>query len=96
MDSPHPPEEAPKPSHGPNLLWTSEIEREVGKWQSTWKFPFPDIRLHNYEQFLGRPREELRLIHHLCSIYRQVQESGMLQCTPWIEKIPLFVYLPSR
>ena len=96
MDSPPPSEEAAKTSTGPDLLWTPEIEREVDNWQTTWVFPFPDIRLHNYQQFFGRPKEDLRLIHHISSICCDVQQSGMLHCIPWIEKIPLFVSFSTK
>lgn len=87
MDSP-PPEEAPKSSQGPNLLWTPKIEHEVELWQRTGVFPFFELNLEATGQFRGLSSIDLRLIHHLSSIYRDMRSQDFVQCTLWVQEIP--------
>lgn len=87
MDSP-PPDDAPK---GPNLLWTPGIETEIDTWQRSGIFPFPELGLSTHHQFSVLSRDDLRLIHHLSAIYRELQRKGLLQCTAWVERLPAFL-----
>lgn len=92
MDSP-PAEESPKSFNGPNLLWTSKIENEVEVWQRTGVFPFFELNLQSSGHFFGLSSIDLRLIHHLSSIYRDMQRANFGGCTLWVEEIPKYMYL---
>ena len=87
-------EDVPRSLPGPDLMWTSAIEAEIDAWLRTRICPFPEFALNNHIQFHGLSKIDLRLVHHLCSIYRQVQRLEMLHCIAWVEKLP--VYVTSR
>ena len=89
MDSP-PLEETSKSARGPDLRWTHEIETDVDAWQRSGLFPFPELGLHSHSQFYGLSRVDLRLIHHLSSLYRELQRKGMLKCARWVENLPMY------
>lgn len=89
MDSP-PAEEPPKSPKGPNLLWTPRIEHEVEVWQRTGVFPFFDLNLQSSGHFIGLTSIDLRLIHHLSTIYQDMKRVNFGGCTLWIEEIPRY------
>ena len=91
MDNPPTAEESPGVSTGPNLLWTPQIEREVELWQQTGVFPFPELGLQSFDQFRTLSSVDLRLIHHLCNIYRDMQSIDFIHCTLWASEIPKYV-----
>lgn len=85
----HPPlEEAPRVLEEPNLLWTSRIESEIETWRRTGVFPFPEMDLQSSQQFRGLSPIDLRLIHHLSSIYRDMRLADFVHCTLWVQQIP--------
>ncbi|KAF6238515.1 hypothetical protein HO173_003483 [Letharia columbiana] len=87
----HPPsEEAPRTLEEPNLLWTPRIESEIETWQRTGVFPFPEMDLQSSQHFRGLSPIDLRLIHHLSSIYRDMRLADFVQCTLWVQQIPSF------
>lgn len=89
MDNP-PAGEVAKTPEGPNLLWTPAIEHEVKTWQATGIFPFVQIKLQSCGHFRDLSLIDLRLIHHLSSIYRDMQPANLGNCTLWIEEIPRY------
>lgn len=90
MDSPAPPEE-PVDSHGgPNLFWTPRIEREIEAWQRTGISSFQDTNLPSLQHFRGLSAVDLRLIHHLSTIYRDMHPADFVRCTVWVQMIPSF------
>ena len=89
MDSPPPPDEGAKVSKGPDLLWSPAVELEIDQWQHSGIFPFPELALSNPGRFLALSRPDLRLIHHLSTIHRELRRKDMLQCAAWVEKLPL-------
>ncbi|MCJ1402960.1 hypothetical protein MMC11_006182 [Xylographa trunciseda] len=91
MDSPPPADEVPRSPKGPDLLWTSSIEAELGAWLRTGVFPFPELGLRTYDQFHGLSKIELRLVHHLSSVYRDLLRHGMIHCIAWVEMLPIFL-----
>ncbi|MCJ1435635.1 hypothetical protein MMC27_005010 [Xylographa pallens] len=91
MDSPPPADEAPRSPNGPDLLWTSSIEDEIDAWLRTGIYPFPELRLRTYDQFQGLSKVELRLVHHLSSVYGDLQRHGLLHCIAWVEMLPIFL-----
>ena len=88
MDSPPPADEAPRSPNGPDLLWTPGIDDEVDAWLHTGGFPFPELGLRTYGQFHGLSKVELRLVHHLSSVYRDLKRQGMIHCIAWVEMLP--------
>ena len=94
MDNP-PPDEAPRSPQEPNLLWTPRIEGEIAEWQRTGRFPFPEMGLQSFPhlQLRGFPPNDLRLIHHVSSIYLDMRLANFVQCTLWVEQIPKYVVL---
>lgn len=90
MDSPPPAEEVSKSPKGPNLLWTPKIEHEVEVWQRTGVFPFFELNLQSSGHFFGLTAIDLRLIHHLSSIYRDMKRLNFGNCTLWVEDIPRY------
>ena len=91
MDSTPPMEEQSLPSRGPNLLSNATIERELETWRTTNVFPFPEMHLASTHQFQGLSRIELRLIHHLSTIYREMRLADFVDCTLWVQQIPRYV-----
>ncbi|MCJ1475463.1 hypothetical protein MMC13_004125 [Lambiella insularis] len=91
MDSPPPADDAPKSPKGPDLLWTPGIEADIDSWLHTGAFPFPEMGLKSYVQFQGLSKPDLRLVHHLASVYRDLQRHGLTHCIMWVEKIPTFL-----
>lgn len=91
MDNPPPVDEMPKIPAGPNLLWTPQIEAEVDNWIRTGIFPFPEMHLSYDVQFQNLAKVERRLIHHVGSIYRDLYHKGLLNCTVWVDKLPMQV-----
>ncbi|KAG8528839.1 uncharacterized protein KY384_006528 [Bacidia gigantensis] len=85
------PEESSPPPRGPNLLSSAAIERELETWRTTGVFPFPEMHLQFPHQFQNLSRVELRLIHHLCTIYREMRLADFVGCTLWVQDIPSFL-----
>jgi hypothetical protein len=88
MDSPPPGDEVPRDA-GPNLMWNPSIEAEVDMWMRTGVYPFPELALVNHQQFRNLTKIELRLVHHLSSIYRDLNRKGLIHLTAWVEKLPM-------
>ena len=84
----HPPEETPRIVDEPNLLWTPRIESEIETWQRTGVFPFSEMDLQSSQHFHGLSPIDLRLLHHLSSIYRDMRLADFVQCTLWVQQIP--------
>ena len=91
MEDSSPFEQTPA-SKGPDLLSTPAIDREIEAWQRTGVFPFPELGLRSSRQFYGLSTIDLRLIHHLCSIYKDMQVTGLARCTLWVQDFPRCVY----
>ena len=81
-------EEVPRTLEEPNLLWTPRIESEIETWQRTGVFPFPEMDLQSSQHFRGLSPIELRLIHHLSSIYKDMRLADFVQCTLWVQQVP--------
>ena len=74
----------------PNLLWSPEIEHVVGAWQRTGIFPFPEMNLQSFQHFQGLSQIDLRLVHHVSSIYRDMRRKDFVQCSLWVQKLPAY------
>lgn len=88
MDNAGSTEEQSVPIRGPNLLSNASIERELEAWRTSGLFPFPEMHLQYPQQFQNLSRIELRLIHHLCTIYREMRLADFGGCTLWVQEMP--------
>jgi hypothetical protein len=87
MDNP-PSEDAPRSPKEPNLQWTPKVEAEIAQWQQRGILPFPDTNLQSFQHLRGFPINDLRLIHHILEIHRDMRLADFVQCTSWVEQIP--------
>ncbi|KAL2053164.1 hypothetical protein ABVK25_006489 [Lepraria finkii] len=90
MDNP-PSEDAPRSPKEPNLQWTPKVEAEIAQWQQRGVLPFPDMNLQSFQHLRGFPVNDLRLIHHILEIHRDMRLADFVQCTSWVEQIPQFL-----
>ena len=88
MDGTDTVENVPPTPRGPNLLSNPHIERELEAWRTSGVFPFPELQLQYTHQFQSLSRIELRLIHHLCTIYREMRLADFGTCTLWVQELP--------
>ncbi|MCJ1390331.1 hypothetical protein MMC18_003190 [Xylographa bjoerkii] len=91
MDSPPPSDDVPRSPKGPDLLSTPSIEAELDTWHRTGIFPFPELGLRTRDQFQDLSKIELRLVHHLSSVYRDLQRHEMIHCIAWVAMLPSFL-----
>ena len=90
MESSPPADDVPRGPAQPNLLLTPRIEAEIDSWRRSGIFPFPEMRLNATHQFTGLLPTDLRLVHHMCSIYRDMRLADFVECTFWVEEIPRY------
>ena len=64
------------------------IESDIEAWQRTGAIPFPELNLPAEYQFAHLEKVDLRLLHHICMLYRTTQRRNLLQFVVWIEKLP--------
>jgi hypothetical protein len=72
----------------PDLMWTPEIEVCIAEWQRTGQFPFPSLNIYPAPVAQAFSTEDLRLIHHVSSLYVQLQAFGANNFTLWTRHIP--------
>ncbi|KAL3425959.1 hypothetical protein PVAG01_02750 [Phlyctema vagabunda] len=94
MDMPVQEERAPTPEKA-DLLWTSEIERDIERWQQTGSFPFPDLYIYPAPSPQYFAFEDLRLIHHVASISSELGTNDASNFTIWTRQVPLFLKIGS-
>ena len=88
MESPPPADDVPRGPAQPNLLSNPRIETEIDSWRRSGVFPFPEMRLQATQHFTNMSPTDLRLVHHLCSIYRDMRLADFVGCTFWVEELP--------
>jgi hypothetical protein len=79
----------------PDLKWTPTIEAEIDQWKETLIFPFPELGLFSPPPPQRFSNAELRLIHHICSVSRDMIVNGCGPFTVWTDKIPLLLNVAS-
>lgn len=82
-------ERAPTPEKA-DMLWTPEIEAEIEMWQQTGTFPFPDMYIYPTPNPRFLTTEDLRIIHHVASISRELTIHDAGNFTIWTRQIPLY------
>ncbi|KAI9721703.1 MAG: hypothetical protein M1812_002037 [Candelaria pacifica] len=95
MDAPVPGQERSLSPQLVNLLWTPEVEREIELWQQSGRFPFPELRLLHPPLPQDFSTTDLRLIHHVSSVSKEMHYSRCNKFTVWTEKIPSFLSIAS-
>ncbi|EHK49673.1 uncharacterized protein TrAtP1_010922 [Trichoderma atroviride] len=75
----------------PDLMWTPEIEVCIAEWQRTGQFPFPSLNIYPAPVAQTLSPEDLRLIHHVSSLYVQLQAFGANNFTLWTRHIPTLI-----
>ena len=88
MESSPPADEVPRGPAHPNMLLNPRIEAELDTWRRTGIFPFPEMRLQATHHFTALSLMDLRLVHHMCSIYRDMRLADFVECTFWVEELP--------
>ena len=87
---PAPEERAPTPEKA-DMLWTPEVEAEIEMWQQTGSFPFPDLCIYPTPDPRFLSPEDLRIIHHVAAISREMTIHDSANFTIWTRQIPLYV-----
>ena len=84
-----PPEERNATPERPDLMWTPEIEMEIGMWQKSGAFPFPELGIFPQPNPAYYSVEDLRLMHHVAAISAELrrQDAGMF--TIWTNQVPV-------
>ncbi|KAH8589986.1 hypothetical protein B0O99DRAFT_522306 [Bisporella sp. PMI_857] len=78
-----------------DLLWTPEIETEIELWQQTGNFPFPELFIYPAPNPQYFSFEDLRLIHHVASVSRELGNHDASNFTIWTRQVPLFLKIGS-
>jgi hypothetical protein len=72
----------------PDLMWNPEIESCIAEWKRTGIFPFPSLELFPAPAPNNYNDDELRLIHHVASLYDTLAAMGANNFTLWTRHIP--------
>lgn len=67
---------------------TPSVDDEIDAWKHTGIFPFPNLQVYPAPQVHDLTKDELRLIHHICSVSNDLAISETSHLTSWTEKIP--------
>lgn len=100
MDGPRPRDKRARSPSGPDLLWSPGIKRDIEVWRRTEQFPFPEMHLEPQPAVQNYSLTDLRLMHHISSVSRDMQLRGSSTFVIWTDKIPTYVrshtFLRSR
>ncbi|KAL9564967.1 hypothetical protein ACKAV7_010881 [Fusarium commune] len=80
----------------PDLMWTPYIETALSEWQRTGIFPLPCLGLHPAPRPDLYSLEDLRLIHHLATLYCELAAIDANNFTLWTRHIPTYVKLAGE
>lgn len=72
----------------PDLMWTPEVEASIVEWQRTGVFPFHAMDIYPAPVASHYSVEDLRLIHHIASLYDQLAAMDANNFTLWTRHIP--------
>lgn len=72
----------------PDLMWTPEVEASIVEWQRTGVFPFHAMDIYPAPIASHYSVEDLRLIHHIASLYDQLAAMNANNFTLWTRHIP--------
>jgi hypothetical protein len=69
-------------------MWTPQIEATIAEWQKTGIFPFPTMDIYTAPNPSMYTLEDLRLIHHVASLYDKLAAIDANNFTLWTRYIP--------
>lgn len=72
----------------PDLMWTPEVEASIADWKRTGIFPFPALDVYPAPVPSHYSDEDLRLIHHVASLYDTLAAMDANNFTLWTRHIP--------
>ncbi|RMI98450.1 hypothetical protein CDV36_016107 [Fusarium kuroshium] len=72
----------------PKLMWTPQIEAAIAEWQRTGIFPLLSLGLYPAPMPHLYSPEDLRLLYHVASLYRQLATIDANNITLWTRYIP--------
>uniref|UniRef100_A0A8H7N5I2 Zn(2)-C6 fungal-type domain-containing protein n=1 Tax=Bionectria ochroleuca TaxID=29856 RepID=A0A8H7N5I2_BIOOC len=72
----------------PDLMWTPEIEASIADWKRTGIFPFPALDVYPAIVPSHYNDQDLRLIHHVASLYDTLAAMDANNFTLWTRHIP--------
>lgn len=90
MDGPRPRDRRARSPSGPELLWSPAIKRDIETWRRTEQFPFPEMHLEPQPLVQNYSLTDLRLMHHIASVSRDMQLRGSSSFVIWTDKIPTY------
>ncbi|KAL9561288.1 hypothetical protein ACKAV7_014643 [Fusarium commune] len=77
----------------PDLMWTPQIEVALIEWQRTGIFPLPCLGLYPTPRPHLYSLEDLRLIHHLATLYCELGTIDANNFTLWTRHIPTLLQI---
>ncbi|KAH6876799.1 hypothetical protein B0T10DRAFT_532512 [Thelonectria olida] len=80
-------------SDKPDLMWTPQIEATLSEWQRTGIFPLPCLGLYPTPRPHLYSLEDLRLIHHLATLYCELATLDVNNFTLWTRHIPTLLQI---
>jgi hypothetical protein len=69
-------------------MWTPEIEASIADWKRTGIFPFPALDVYPAIVPSHYNDQDLRLIHHVASLYDTLAAMDANNFTLWTRHIP--------
>ncbi|KAL5583839.1 hypothetical protein FOVSG1_015518 [Fusarium oxysporum f. sp. vasinfectum] len=77
----------------PDLMWTPQIEVALIEWQRTGILPLPCLGLYPAPRPHLYSLEDLRLIHHLATLYCELATIDVNSFTLWTRHIPTLLQI---
>ncbi|EXM12954.1 hypothetical protein V3481_007086 [Fusarium oxysporum f. sp. vasinfectum] len=77
----------------PDLMWTPQIEVALIEWQRTGILPLPCLGLYPAPRPHLYSLEDLRLIHHLATLYCELATIDVNNFTLWTRHIPTLLQI---
>lgn len=72
----------------PSILLTPGSESRIDQWQQTGGFPWPELQVFPPPPTQEYSKNDLRLIHHLSAITKDLMMKGTSHLTMWTQKMP--------
>ena len=77
----------------PSLVWPAAIQDSCEKWQQTGHAPFPKLSLPYHPSWHSFSLEDLRYMHHMCTISSSLELSNKAKAALWGSELPRFLRL---
>ena len=87
MDMPAAGEEPLKGSKPPDLLMSSDLQRQLDRWRMSGESPLLELQTHDAVYWTRFSTIDLRLIHHIVTLSTDMHKRGYSSCTAWGSKM---------